>query len=67
MPWLIALRVVSLPATTSRMKNDPNSSVVSRWPSTSACMRAEVRSSVGLGEAVPAELLRELRELDARR
>ena len=27
MPWLIALRVVSLPATTSRMKNDPNSCV----------------------------------------
>ena len=25
MPWLIALRVVSLPATTSRMKNEPNS------------------------------------------
>jgi hypothetical protein len=24
-PWLIALRVVSLPATTSRMKNEPNS------------------------------------------
>ena len=25
MPWLMALRVVSLPATTSRMKNEPNS------------------------------------------
>ena len=27
MPWLMALRVVSLPATTSRMKNEPNSCV----------------------------------------
>ena len=30
MPWLIALRVVSLPATTSSKKNEPSSPVVSR-------------------------------------
>ena len=52
MPWLMALRVVSLPAATSRMKNEPSSSAVSRWtspssPSTSACIIAEVRSSAG--------------------
>ncbi len=51
-PWLMALRVVSLPAATSRMKNDPSSSGLSRWtspssPATSACISAEVRSSVG--------------------
>jgi len=47
MPWLIALRVVSLPATTRRMKNDPSSWLVSRSPSTSAWMRAVVMSSRG--------------------
>jgi hypothetical protein len=36
MPWLMALRVVSLPATTSSRMKEPNSSVESRWPSTSA-------------------------------
>ncbi len=47
MPWLIAVRVVSLPATTSRMKNDPNSWAVSRSPSTSAFIMIEVMSSRG--------------------
>ena len=47
MPWLIALRVVSLPATTRRMKNDANSALVSRSPSTSACMSTLVMSSRG--------------------
>jgi hypothetical protein len=46
-PWLIALRVVSLPATASRMKNDPNSCEVRRSPSTSACIMIDDRSSVG--------------------
>ena len=36
MPWLIALRVVSLPATESRIVKKPNSSEVSSWPSMSA-------------------------------
>src|SRR5438067_1407257 len=35
-PWLIALRVVSLPAAARRMKNDPTSWLVRRSPSTSA-------------------------------
>ncbi len=48
MPWLIALRVVSLPATTSRMKNEPNSCGVSCSPSTSAAIITEVMSSCGL-------------------
>ncbi len=48
MPWLIAFRVVSFPATTSRMKKDANSAGVSRSPSTSACMRTLVMSSPGL-------------------
>ena len=47
MPWLIALRVVSLPATTSRMKNEPNSWAVSRSPSSSACISPLVMSSRG--------------------
>ncbi len=56
-PWLIALRVVSLPATTSRMKNEPNSCAVSCSPSTSACHhhRGDVVLRVGL--AVLAERL----------
>ena len=33
MPWLMALRVVSLPATTSRMKNEPSSCVSGELPS----------------------------------
>ena len=47
-PWLIALRVVSLPATTSRMKNDPNSCGVSCSPSTSASIMIDVMSSRGV-------------------
>ena len=47
MPWLIALRVVSLPAADSRMKNEAISADVSRSPSTSACTRFVVRSSAG--------------------
>jgi hypothetical protein len=43
-PWLIALRVVSLPATASRMKNEPISWSDSRSPSTSACASAVTRS-----------------------
>ena len=49
-PWLMALRVVSLPATTSKMKKLPNYWLVIRCPSTSACIITEVRSSVGLTE-----------------
>ncbi len=44
----MALRVVSLPATASRMKNDAISADVSRSPSTSAATSAVVRSSRGL-------------------
>ena len=47
MPCVIALRVVSLPATTKRIKKLPNSWLVSRSPSTTACIITLVRSSVG--------------------
>jgi hypothetical protein len=47
MPWLIAVRVVSLPATASRMKKDAISSSVSRSPSSSVLTSADVRSSLG--------------------
>ncbi len=57
MPWLIALRVVSLPATTSRMKNEPNSWAVSWSPSTSAAIITDVMSSLRVGPAVLAERL----------
>ena len=46
-PWLMALRVVSFPATTSRMKKDATSLSVSASPSTFVLTRAEVMSSVG--------------------
>ena len=46
-PWLMALRVVSLPATTSRMKKAAISVSVSASPSTFVLTRAEVTSSVG--------------------
>ena len=46
-PWEIALRVVSLPATRSRMKKLAISWSVSRSPSTSALTSAVVRSSAG--------------------
>ena len=48
MPWLIALRVVSLPATTSSTKKDASSAWVSASPSISAERSWLVRSSVGL-------------------
>ena len=46
-PWLMALRVVSLPATDSSMKKTLKSMSVSRSPSTSACRRALAMSSPG--------------------
>ena len=53
-PWLMALRVVSLPATVSRTKKEPSSASVRRSPSTSALASAEVRSSVGSRRRSPA-------------
>ena len=53
----MAFRVVSLPATTRRMKNDPNSCAVSRSPSTSAAIIADVMSSVGFRSAALPECL----------
>ena len=47
MPWVIELRVVSLPATASRITKKPNSSSESLWPSTSACTSLVTRSSPG--------------------
>ena len=47
MPWLIALRVVSLPAATSSTKNDASSWSVSVWPSIWAFRSCAVRSSFG--------------------
>jgi len=44
----MALRVVSLPAAASRMKNEAISAEVSHSPSTSAATSAVVRSSPGL-------------------
>ena len=44
----MALRVVSLPATTRRMKKDATSDAVRASPSMLVVMRAEVTSSVGL-------------------
>ncbi len=35
MPWVIACRVVSLPATDRIMKKKANSSLLRRWPSAS--------------------------------
>ncbi len=35
MPWLIAWRVVSLPATARIMKKNANSSLLRRWPAAS--------------------------------
>ncbi len=43
----MAVRVVSLPATASRMKNGPSSWGASMSSPTSACTSADVRSSVG--------------------
>ena len=47
MPWLMALRVVSLPATTRSTKKEPNSSGVRLCPSTSAWEMVVVMSSRG--------------------
>jgi hypothetical protein len=47
MPPEIALRVVSLPATTSRKKNMLKSRPPSFSPSTSACTSTETMSSFG--------------------
>ena len=48
MPWVMALRVVSLPAAARRMKKLAISDGVSVSPSTSACIMADTRSSCGL-------------------
>ena len=47
MPWVIELRVVSLPATASMMTKKPNSSSESFSPSMSASIRVVTMSSVG--------------------
>ena len=47
MPWVIELRVVSLPATASRMTKKPNSSSESLWPSMSAWTSLVTMSSPG--------------------
>ena len=47
MPWVIELRVVSLPATASMMTKKPNSSSESFSPSMSAWMSVVTMSSVG--------------------
>ena len=59
----MALRVVSLPATTSSMKNDASSAWVSASPSMLVVMSAVVRSSVGRTTRRAAELLHQGREL----
>ncbi len=69
-PWLMALRVVSLPATTSRMKNEATSAEVSRSPSTSAWTRLVVEvlgghrpALVGQRRRIRADVHRHLQEL----
>ncbi len=47
MPWVIELRVVSLPATASITTKKPNSSSESFSPSMSASMSVVTMSSVG--------------------
>ena len=47
MPWVIELRVVSLPATASMTTKKPNSSSESFWPSTSASISVVTMSSAG--------------------
>ncbi|SIE28993.1 Uncharacterised protein [Mycobacteroides abscessus subsp. abscessus] len=47
MPWVIELRVVSLPATANAMTKKPNSSSESLSPSTSALMSVVTMSSPG--------------------
>ena len=52
MPWEIAFRVVSLPATASRITKKPNSSEVSSPPSISAVTSLVTMSSRGQAPAV---------------
>ena len=70
MPWLIALRVVSLPATTSSRKNEPSSPGVSLCmpfsSSTSACISVVVMSSRGLSSRSCASVEAVLEQLHAR-
>ena len=47
MPWVMALRVVSLPATASIITKYPNSSSPSAWPSISALISLVTMSSAG--------------------
>lgn len=54
MPWVVALRAVSLPAMVSRMTKKPNSSGVSDCPSMSAVTSVETRSSPGSARRVSA-------------
>ena len=57
MPWAIALRVVSFPATDSSRKNRLKSMSDSDSPSTSALSRAVMMSSPGSCAALVGELL----------
>ena len=56
MPWVIELRVVSLPATASRMTKKPNSSSESLCPSTSASISLVTMSSPGFLRPVGGHL-----------
>ena len=56
MPWVMELRVVSLPATASRMTKKPNSSSESLWPSTSASISLVTMSSPGILRPVGGHL-----------
>ena len=66
MPWVIELRVVSLPATASRMTKKPNSSSESLWPSTSASTSLVTRSSPGFCGPVGGHLHAVHDQLDRR-
>ena len=56
MPWVMELRVVSLPATASRMTKKPNSSSESLWPSTSASISLVTMSGPGFLRPVGGHL-----------
>ena len=60
-PWLIAVRVVSLPATARRMKNGAISCGASMSSPTSLWTSADVRSSVGLRPALLGQLVHQRR------
>ena len=62
-PWVMALRVVSLPAVSSRMKKEASSPGVRASPSMLVVISAVVRSSVGLVDPVGAELVHQVGEL----